>query len=50
MVANVGFFNDSELLNIGKSTVAAVHVSMWCSCRVVKKVVILNENRQRKAK
>ena len=45
MVANVEFFSDYEPLNIGKITVAAVPASIWCSCRMMKRMVILNENR-----
>lgn len=48
MVANMELFSDYEPLNIGKSTVAVVQVSIWCSCRMMKRKVILNENRQRK--
>lgn len=48
MVANVEFFSYYEPLNIEKSTVAAVQVSIWCSCRMMIRKVILNENRQRK--
>ena len=48
MVANVEFFSDYEPLNIGKINVCSGSGFYMYRCRMMKRMVILNENRQRK--